>query len=156
MNKKNLILSLAALILGCNTNPNYERNLANAKKLFALHGEEDIEAQKKLISKKMEAVLPVYGSKPVGYEDHIKILKGYHDAFNEIKYTADVWLPGTDNQGHFDGSVRTYGNWSGVHSLTGEKLDLNGYWYLNFDENGFLDFNRKPIKYLKENSNKII
>ena len=64
------------------------------------------------------------------------MLNGYHAAFDNVKYTANIWLPGTDSLGNLDGSVRTYGNWTGVNVATGKELNLHGYWYMNFDEDG--------------------
>jgi quinol monooxygenase YgiN len=64
------------------------------------------------------------------------MLKGYHAAFDNIKYTANNWLPGTSPEGKLDGSVRTYGTWTGVNVATGKELNLKGYWYMNFDEEG--------------------
>ena len=137
--KKNLALIFLSLVLGgCSSNLKYEKNLLTAKKLFELHGQEDFEGQKKLISKEIKSVLPIYGSEPVGYESYIQMLKGYQELFDNIKYTAEVWLPGTDRNGKLDGSVRTYGNWTAVHSITGKELDLNGYWYFNFDDKGLI------------------
>lgn len=135
---KNIYLLLFSTILfvGCNTNPNYEKNLETAKKLFELHGEEDLDAQLALISKDIESTTAFYGAESVGYDQYVIMLKGYHAAFDDIKYTANVWLPGTDQEGNLDGSVRTYGNWSGINVSTGKVLDLNGYWYMNFDEEG--------------------
>ena len=125
---------LTILFVGCtNQHPDYERNLETAKMLFKLHEEENLEAQLDLVSKDIESIPPVYGSSPVKYEGYKAMLKGYHDGFNEIKYTPNVWLPGTDSLGNLDGSVRTYGNWKAVNSGTGKTIDLNGYWYFNFD-----------------------
>ena len=107
--KKLLILFSATLILvGCNTNPDYEKNLATAKKLFELHGEENIDAQLELVSKDIEVNTSMYGSEPFGYEQYVTMLKGYQEAFENIKYTAQNWLPGTNEEGQLDGSVRTY------------------------------------------------
>ena len=136
---KKLILFLTPIILlSCNSNPDYKRNLANAQKLFELHGQEDLDAQISLVSKDIKSIPPLYGSKPMGYDSYIQMLKGYHEAFDNIKYTAEVWLPGTDDNGNFDGSVRTYGNWTGTNVATGKELNLNGYWYFNFDKNGLV------------------
>ena len=63
-------------------------------------------------------------------------VKGYHMAFDNLKYTAEVWLPGTDTLGSFDGSVRTYGVWTGTQTQTKKELNLKGYWYFNFDDDG--------------------
>ena len=134
--KKLLFIISILFIYGCNTNPNYERNLATAKKLFELHGEEDLDGQIALISDKIQSNSSMYGSETAGYDQYVNMLKGYHAAFDDIKYTADIWLPGTDSLGNLDGSVRTYGTWTGVNVATGKVLDLHGYWYMNFDEDG--------------------
>ena len=134
--RKLLIVASIFLFYGCNTNPNYEKNLATAKKLFELHGEEDLEGQLALISDKIQSNSSMYGSETADYDQYVSMLKGYHAAFDDIKYTADIWLPGTDTLGNLDGSVRTYGSWSGVNVASGKVLDLNGYWYMNFDDNG--------------------
>lgn len=134
--RKLLIVASIFLFYGCNTNPNYEKNLATAKKLFELHGEEDLEGQLALISDKIQSNSSMYGSETASYDQYVSMLKGYHAAFDDIKYTADIWLPGTDSLGNLDGSVRTYGSWSGVNVATGKVLDLHGYWYMNFDDNG--------------------
>ena len=134
--RKLLIVASIILFYGCNTNPNYEKNLATAKKLFELHGEEDLEGQLALISDKIQSNSSMYGSETADYDQYVSMLKGYHAAFDDIKYTADIWLPGTDTLGNLDGSVRTYGSWSGVNVATGKVLDLHGYWYMNFDDNG--------------------
>ena len=72
----------------------------------------------------------------VGYDQYVAMLKGYHAAFDNIKYTAENWLPGTSEDGSLDGSVRTYGTWTGTNVSTGKELNLKGYWYMNFDDEG--------------------
>ena len=139
MKKIVLILVMAVLVMSCSdSNPKYADNLATAKKFFALHGEENYEEQLKLISKDIQAEPPFYASGMSNYEEFTSMVKGYQEAFDNIKYNARNWLPGTDSLGVFDGSVRTYGNWTGVHTATGKQLDLKGYWYFNFDENGLI------------------
>ncbi len=134
------ILSIAICLVSCSdSNPKYTKNLATAKKFFALHGDENYEEQLKLISKDIQAEPPFYGAKMNGYEEFTSMVKGYQDAFDDIKYNAQVWLPGTDSLGVLNGSVRTYGNWTGVHSVTGKQLDLKGYWYFDFDDNGLIN-----------------
>jgi len=138
--KIEIFFTLSLLLFSCSTNPNYERNLATAKKIFELHGQEDLEGQLNFVSKEIKSVLPMYGSEPVGYEDYANIIKIYHNAFDDLKYTADTWLPGTDGMGNLDGSVRTYGNWTGFKNIiTGKKLNLNGYWCFNFDDTGLIN-----------------
>ena len=136
MNKLLLLFSASIIFIGCNSNPDYEKNLATAISFFELHGVEDLDAQLELVSKEIESESALYGSEMVGYDQFVEMLKGYHDAFDNIKYTAQNWLPGTNEEGQLDGSVRTYGTWTGTNVVTGKELDLKGYWYMNFDDEG--------------------
>jgi quinol monooxygenase YgiN len=38
-----------------------------------------------------------------------------------------------------NGSVRTYGVWTGTQVQTKKELSLKGYWYFGFDEDGLLN-----------------
>ena len=134
--KKLLFIISILFIYGCNTNHNYERNLATAKKLFELHGEEDLDGQIALISDKIQSNSSMYGSETTGYDQYVNMLKGYHAAFDDIKYTADIWLPGTDSLGNLDGSVRTYGTWTGTNTESGKSFEVYMYHYLTFNEEG--------------------
>mgnify|MGYP006094069587 CR=1 FL=1 len=140
MKKFLFLLSLTLCFVGClDSNPSYLENLATAKKFFALHGEENLEEQLNLISKEIQGEPPFYGAKMIGYDEFSAMLKGYHDAFDDIKYTPQVWLPGTDSLGVLNGSVRTYGTWTGIQSNTKKQLNLKGYWYFGFDNNGLIN-----------------
>ncbi len=136
--KKIILLHLGMLFISCGNNTNYERNLATAQKLFALHGEEKIDEQLALVSEDIKLYTPMYGSsEPLGFDAYASILKGYHDNFEDIKYNANAWLPGVDTLSlKPDGSVRTYGTWTGKNSTTGKDINLSGYWYFNFDSEG--------------------
>ena len=139
MKKSLILLSITLCLIGCTkSNSSYVKNLETAKKFFALHEEENFEEQLKLISKDIQAETPFYGSEISGYDEFTSMVKGYHDAFDDIQYNARVWLPGTDSLGVFDGSVRTYGEWTGIQTQTRKKLNLKGYWYFDFDENGLI------------------
>ena len=51
-NLKQLVLVVTGLLfVSCGGNPNYEKNVATAQKLFALHGEENLDEQLALVSK---------------------------------------------------------------------------------------------------------
>ena len=134
MKKLLLLFFVSAMFIGCNTNPNYEKNLATAQKLFELHGEEKLDEQLALVSKDMEIITPMYGSEPGNYDTYAAMLKGYQDTYEDIKYTATVWLPGSSPEGKLDGSVRTYGTWTGVHAETGQAFSLTAYHTMDFTD----------------------
>jgi len=139
--KKLITLFAGLLFVSCNSNPNYEKNLATAKKLFKLHGEEKLDEQLKLISKDIKLYTPMYGSsEPIGYDGYVAMMKGYQANFEGVEYNAQAWLPGVDTLSlKPDGSVRTYGTWTGKNSVTGKKINLTGYWYFNFDSEGKIE-----------------
>jgi quinol monooxygenase YgiN len=119
--------------------PDYAKNLETAKKMFALHEVEDYDGQAALISKDIIAETSMYGSEKMGYDQFMANIKGYHMAFDNVKYTPEVWLPGCDTLGNLNGSVRTYGVWTGTQVQTKKELSLKGYWYFGFDEDGLIN-----------------
>ena len=55
----------------------------------------------------------------------------------ERQFGAADYLPGVDpDTGLLNGSVRTYGHWSGTKSDSGKTFKGLWYHYLTFDENG--------------------
>ena len=137
MKKISLIIIVLFITSGCNKqHPDYNKNLETAKKLFQLHENEDYEAQDSLISDKLVSEASLYGSDKIGKDQFMANIKGYHMAFDNLEYIPEVWLPGSDSLGIADGSVRTYGIWTGNHVKTEKELRLKGYWYFNFDKDG--------------------
>ena len=69
---------------------------------------------------------------------YASIVKGYQDNFEDVKYNAQAWLPGVDTLSlKPDGSVRTYGTWTGKNSTTGKEINLTGdIGIFNFDDEG--------------------
>ena len=137
---KNLVyfLGLFALVaVGCNSNPKYKTNLAIAKKTFELFQAEDLETEMTLFSEDLVYTPPSYGAEDLSKEEFKGLLQMYHSVFDEIAYTPEVWLPGTDNEGNLDGSVRTYGTWNSKNARTGEQITpLRSYHFFNFNEQG--------------------
>ena len=138
MKKSILSLLLFSLsFISCDSNPNYEANLAKAKKTFELFQAEDIEAQMALFSDELVYTPPSYGTKDMSKEEFKSMLQMYHVAFDQIVYTPQVWLPGTDENGKLEGSVRTYGTWNSKNAKTGEQTTpLRSYHFFNFNEKG--------------------
>lgn len=132
-----LICLILFVFTSCESNPNYESNLASAKKTFELFQAEDLETQMSFFSEELIYTPPAYGAKDMSKEEFKKLLQMYHAAFDEIVYTPEVWLPGTDDNGKVDGSVRTYGTWNSKNAKTGEQTTpLRSYHFFNFNEKG--------------------
>jgi len=141
MKRISLLLMATIFVTSCmqQQHPDYAKNLETAKKMFALHEVEDYDGQAALISKDIIAETSMYGSEKMGYDQFMANVKGYHMAFENIKYTPEVWLPGCDTLGNLNGSVRTYGVWTGTQIQTNKELSLKGYWYFGFDEEGLIN-----------------
>lgn len=131
------IFVAAVLLVSCNSNVNYQKNLATAQKTFSLFESENLVEQMEYFSEDLIYSPPSYEMSPMGKNEFQELLKMYHSSFEALKYTPDVWLPGTDDNGALDGSVRTYGTWNSVDSNTGKKTKpLRTYHFFNFDDNG--------------------
>ena len=136
--KNYLLLFFSLFILNsCENNnsnmmhPDFEKNKETAMKFIELHNSEDIEAQAELIHEDLDWAPPMYGSENYGRAEHIEAMKMYHAMLDNIKFEAEYWLPGVDPEtGMNDGSVRTYGTWTGVHTESGKEFALKSYLHM--------------------------
>ena len=118
--KKGAVIKLSLLIHQVDNNPNYASNLEVAKSFMTAHGTEDLAAQTEMLHDDLLWQPPAYGSEQYGKTEHIEALAMYQTVFDNILFTADNWLPGVlAETGELDGSVRTYGTWTGVSASTG-------------------------------------
>ena len=145
MKKTILVTFLFTLIISCNQavekqssdmSDEYATNLKTAKTFFELFLTEDIEAQIPLICQGVTHYPPFYGAEPGKYDAFISAGKGWMDAFDEITYNAEVWLPGTDSLGNSNGSVRTYGVWTAKNPMNGNVITTNAYHSFEFNAKG--------------------
>jgi len=112
----------------------YEKNLASLKGAITAIEKEDIEAWASNIADSVVFSSPMYGDM-VSSKQHWKdILTGFFTDWDSLKLSNANFLPGVDSATHApDGSVRYYGNWSGVH-----KSGKHG----TFKFYGAFDFNK--------------
>ena len=132
-----LVVTIGLSLTACsNQHSNYETNLTTAKKMMAAHEAEDLDNFMASVSLNMEWQSPVYGSGIAGYEEYKEAVASYQNLFSDLKFNSPTWLPGTDESGQPDGSVRVYGRWTGTHDSTGTQVDLLAYHYFDFDTAG--------------------
>ena len=127
------------LFLSCSNvqHSDYERNLEITKEWFDTFGNEDLEVTMSYFADEIEYQSAFYGGPLMNKAETTEYYKGWHDAMEGITYEAQNYLPGVDpDTGLLNGSVRTYGTWTGKNSITGKDLNLKGYWYFNFDDEG--------------------
>ncbi|MBT7654098.1 MAG: nuclear transport factor 2 family protein [Flavobacteriaceae bacterium] len=137
--KKYFIIILSVLFVYSCTNNAYkvefEKNTEIAKAYLKLHEEENAEAMFEYLHPEMEWHMPVYGMDMGDIEDVKEAIRGYQSEFNNMKFTADYWLPGVNTEtGIPDGSTRVYGTWTSTHASTGKETSLTTYHSFEFNE----------------------
>ena len=55
-----------------------------------------------LFSEDLVYTPPSYGAQDMSKEEFKGMLKSYHSVLDEIVYTPEVWLPGTDDNGNLE------------------------------------------------------
>ena len=136
--KKVIILLIASVaISACNNGKHaeFEKNTEIAKKYFKLHEVEDAESMFKYLHEDIEWHMPVYGMEMAGIEEVKAGVLGYQADFDNMKFTADYWLPGVDTEtGLADGSTRAYGTWTSTHTKSGKETKLTSYHSFEFKD----------------------
>ena len=136
--KKLLSVFVVALCISCSQGlpPEFAKNTVTAKKMLELQASEaDFQAQLDLLHEDVKWQPVFFGSTEIGKEEFGQYLKEWQDQMEDVKYTADNWLPGVlAETGIADGSVRSYGTWSGMHTATGKKWEMKAYHTWDFKD----------------------
>ncbi len=107
------------------------------KEWFDVFVTEDFEAVSAYYAEEVEYQSAFYGGPIMNREETLNYLKGWQDAMEDITWEAVNYLPGADPEtGLPNGSVRTYGYWSGTNTASGKSFRGLWYHYLTFDEDG--------------------
>lgn len=116
----------------------FNKKVAVIRAFFKAHADEDLEAQKAILSDTMKWSPPDYnGNQWLGKEELLAALKGYHDAFDNIKYQEGIVMPDSTANGFWSGSVfpvasattsanvmRVYGTWTATHTESGKEIGV--------------------------------
>ncbi len=114
----------------------YEKNLASLQTGLTAFENENMDDWAATIADNAVWNSPAYGAKPAGKAEWKQALTAYTTEWDSLKLVNPVFLPGIDSATHeFDGSVRYYGNWEGVHK-SGVKTSSSFYGTFEFDKDG--------------------
>ena len=137
---KKIFIMLVFLLASCSIpqqNPDFEKNVELAKNYFETFVTEDFDATAALLSDDVEWQGCFYGTTLMNKEQAMEYSKGWHDAMENITYTAENYLPGVDPEtGLLNGSVRTYGTWTGTNTASGKDFEISMYHYFTFNDDG--------------------
>jgi hypothetical protein len=149
---KKILLPLTLLaIFSCNNDPVktdttvnkdstaralYERNLSSLQKGIRAFENKNLEEWGTTVSDTTIWNSAAYGSSPAGKAEWRKTLAAYIADWDTLKLMYPDFLPGIDSATHeFDGSVRYYGIWNGIHK-SGVRTSVNFYATYDFDKDG--------------------
>jgi len=112
----------------------YEKNLAALQSGIAALEKEDMEGWSNAIADSVVFSSPMYGD-TVATKQHWKdILSGFFADWDSLKLLNPIFLPGVDSATQQpDGSVRYYGNWTGVHK-SGKHTSFKFYGAFDFNK----------------------
>tara|TARA_A100001011_G_scaffold64900_2_gene65663 strand:- start:302 stop:1090 length:789 start_codon:yes stop_codon:yes gene_type:complete len=133
--KKYILIILGLLVFSCTSNPNYESNLALAKKWVEAFETSNIDLWKEVVSEDLVDIAPMYGMGQVDYNSSLQVSEFYVQNYTDVKFNNQVWLPGIDTLTMKpDGSVRAYGTWTGKSKSTGRDFTLTAYHNFDFKD----------------------
>ena len=118
-------------------NPNFEKNVELTKAWFDNWENEDLDYLSSKIGESIEWQGAFYANKEyfTTKEDVVAYISGWLAAMEDINYEPENFLPGVDPETSLpNGSVRTYGTWTGVHTETGKEFTLKSYHAMAFKD----------------------
>ena len=123
--------------------PNKASNLSYASRpsWFENWENEDLDYLSSKIGESIEWQGAFYANKEyfTTKEDVVAYISGWLAAMEDINYEPENFLPGVDPETSLpNGSVRTYGTWTGVNTASGKPFEVKFYHYLTFDDDGML------------------
>jgi len=137
--RKIILLMTLGIFISCSNvqHPDYAKNLETTKQWFENFGEEDLDATMDFFADEVEYQSAFYQGPIMTKEETREYFQGWHDAMEDITWESDNYLPGADPvTGIPNGSVRTYGYWSGTNTASGKTFKGLWYHYLTFNEEG--------------------
>ena len=130
----------------------FDKKVAVIEAFYQAHSEEDLAAQDAMLSDDFKWSPPAWnGNQWLGKEEFMGALKGYHDNFENIKYSAGIVMPDSTVGGFWSGSVfpkesansstdviRTYGTWTATHSESGKEIGVKFFSLASVNEDGLI------------------
>jgi hypothetical protein len=127
----------------------FDKNVAIIRSFMNAHGDENLELQTELVADTLKWSPPYYnGNEWLGKEDYVAALKGYHDDYDNIKFTEGIALADGVEGGMWSGSafpeatatstpdaIRVYGTWTATHTASGKEIGVKwfGIVWINAD-----------------------
>ena len=116
----------------------FNEKIAVIRAFFKAHCEEDFDTMNAMVADDFRWSPPDYnGNQWLGKEEFMTAIKGYHDNFDNIKYTEGIVMPDSTVNGFWSGSIfpietantsaaiiRTYGTWTATHTESSKEIGV--------------------------------
>lgn len=126
----------------------FDTRVEVVKKFMQAHSDEKIDVLASLLADTVKYSPPTYnGNKWLNKEEYLAVLKGYHDAFENITFQPGIATPDTLANGYWSGSVfpqdqasntpnaiRIYGTWTAKYSETGIESGIKWFGLAFFND----------------------
>lgn len=127
----------------------FNKRMAVLKAYLQAHSDEDLEAQKAILSDTLKWSPPNHtGGDWLGKNELIGALEGYHTDYENITYTDGIILPNNTGDGFFSGNqysssgtlntganaIRSYGKWNATHVASGNSISVKWFAVTSFNE----------------------
>jgi hypothetical protein len=130
----------------------FDKTVALIQAMYQAHCDENFAAQEGMVSDSLKWSPPYYnGNEWLGKEAYLASIKGYHDNFDNIKYTAGIAMPDSLAGGYWSGSafpketatimptnIRVYGTWTATHTESGKDIGVKWFSLVSLNEDGKL------------------
>jgi len=128
----------------------FDKNVAVIRSLMKAHEDEDLAFQTELMADTLKWSPPYYnGNEWLGKEEYVAAMKGYHDGYDNIKFTEGIILEDGAEGGMWSGSafpkatatstpdaIRVYGTWTATHTESGKEIGVKWFGIIWINEDG--------------------
>jgi len=127
----------------------FDKNVAVIRSFMKAHEDENLEFQMGLLSDTLNWSPPNYnGNEWLGKKEFVASIKGYHENYDNIKFTEGIVLADGAEGGMWSGSafpqatatvtpdaIRVYGTWTATHTESGKEIGVKwfGIIWINAD-----------------------
>ncbi|NER11697.1 SnoaL-like domain-containing protein [Muriicola jejuensis] len=128
----------------------FDAKVAIIEAFYKAHEAENLETLANLLSDTLQWSPPQYnGNQWLGKDDLLAALKGYHENFDDIRFTPGVITANNTAGAYWSGSVfpestattlstniRVYGTWNATHTETGKPTGVKFYSLITVNDAG--------------------
>lgn len=130
----------------------FDKKVAVIRAFIDAHSKEDLDTQKALLSDSLQWSPPMYTDGAMwGKAEYVAALEGYHNDYEDIRFTEGIVTADSIVGGFWSGSVfpestatikpdaiRVYGTWRAIHTESGKDIGVKWFGITWVDDEGLI------------------